>query len=371
MPTPTPAGWRITVQGMLWLLVTAVLVAVGIARNINLLALLGCALFALFILQAAAVGRGLRSLNIRRWTDDVLHAGASCRVELRLHNPASSPVKGLWVEDAGPEHLAGWSIGTLEAGGRRTCRSEIVPSKRGWYPLEPVRVATGHPFGLVRVVHEAAPALKLLVLPRPGKIAREKLRRYLRGSDPRGDRTRHKGTRHELARSDFHALRPYRPGDSPRWIHWRTTARRGEVMVKEFEDVPGDDLLVVLDASSHASEAFEQAVTLAASLAWEWCQRVGDKLAVAVTGQEIEEGLTSPELSRRALRVLALAEPEQGGAVNLASALRQTPRSAGVIVVSGGASTLPAVLESTLGRPVAHLDATQPMPFYTPPVTSR
>jgi len=364
-------GWRVTRQGYAWLGVVGVLLLVGILRNINLLALLGCVMLALFLLQAAVVGRGLRSLVARRWLDDAPHAGAGCRVEVRLHNPGAAAAKGVWVEEAGPDHLAGWRVGTLEAGGHRSLRCEIVPPRRGWYGLEPVRAASAHPFGLVRHVVEAAPAERLLVLPRVGKVSREELRRLLRGADPRGERTRHRGRPHALARADFHGLRPYRPGDSPRWVHWRSSARRGELMVREFEDVPGDDLVLVLDPSGAAGEAFELAVTLAASLANEWCQRLGDRLvfAVAVAAPEVIDGLTGPAHARLVLGALALASP--GPASNeVGDALRQVaPRSAAVIVVAAGGSVLPDALEAALGRRVALLDVSLPggLDFFTPP----
>ena len=50
--------------------------------------------------------------------------------------------------------------------------------------------------------------------------------------------------RHPAAQTDFHGLRTFQPADSPRWIHWRTSARRGELMVKEFEETPTDNLIL-------------------------------------------------------------------------------------------------------------------------------
>ena len=75
--------------------------------------------------------------------------------------------------------------------------------------------------------------------------------------DPRGEHSRQAGSRHELARADFHGLRQYRTGDSLRWIHWRTSARRGQLMVKEYEDVPGEDLVLVFDPTGADGPAFE------------------------------------------------------------------------------------------------------------------
>ncbi|MGL4555578.1 MAG: DUF58 domain-containing protein [Gemmataceae bacterium] len=167
-------------------------------------------------------------------------------------------------------------------------------------------------------------------------------------------------------------MRPYRPGDSLRWIHWRTSARRGQLMVKEFEDVPGEDLVLVFDPVGPDGEAFERAVTLAATIAHEWCQRRGDRLLLAVAGRtpEIVDGVTGPAHARRVLEALALVAAEADRDPQLAERLRAyVPRSASAVVVSAGASPLVAPLEEALGRAVSLLDASDVdgLSFFTPP----
>lgn len=362
--TPSSPGSRLTPSGGVWLLITFVLLVVGMARGINLLALLGCVMLAVAALQAVSVGRGLRNLTARRWVDDVVREGRPCRVEVRVSCGAGGwAARGVWVEDAGDSHLLGWYLERVGPGERYTCRGEVVPPRRGPYQFAPVLVGTGYPFGLLRRGVVVGEPLTVLVLPRTGKLSRERLRRHLRGSDPRGERSRQQGARHELARVDFHGLRPYRAGDSLRWVHWRTSARRGQLMVKEFEDVPGDDLVLVFDAAFPEGEAFEDAVSLAATIVQEWCQRRGDRLVLAVSGEEavVVDGLTGPELSRRALEALAVVRSEPVHDRGLAASLRPyVPRTAAVVVVAAGDSELPALLEAGLGRRVALLDASRP-----------
>src|SRR5262249_28332690 len=130
----------------------------------------------------------------------------------------------------------------------------------------------GYPFGLVRRRIEVGPGREVLVLPRLGWVHRGRLRNYLRGGAPEdGAIRRHRPQRDPSAQAEFHGLRAWRTGDSPRSIHWRTPARRGELMVREYEDVPSDNLLLVLDPSLPArpggADLFEQAVSLAATRA--------------------------------------------------------------------------------------------------------
>ena len=260
------------------------------------------------------------------------------------------------LEDAGPAHFLSWYLPYLEGEGRFTCRGEVVLPRRGCYDFGPLIATSGHPFGLVRRRVAVSEPLRVVVLPRPGKLSREQLRQQFRRADPRGDHVHRHGWRHEAAQADFHGLRPFRPGDSPRWIHWRTSARRSEVMVREMEDVPGDDLVLVLDADAPAGELFEEAVALTASIVWEWCRRRGDRLIVAV-GDEVYDGMTDPEHARRLLELLAVVEPNRSG--TLEECCRAAPLTAGVIVVSVGASEQCGMLEKRLARPVLLLDVTQ------------
>ena len=387
MPTHARPGWYVPPAGRFWLLITGVMLLVGIVRNINLLALLGSVLLAVFALQALAAGRGLRRLQVQRWCDEVLRQGVPCRVEIRLINDSSRPAPGVWIEDT--QQPLGWYIDRVEGYGRYTCRGEVVPQRRGWFTFGVLLADSGYPFGLVRKRVEMCPALEVLVLPRPGKLSREQFRRHLRGNDPRGERSRQSGSPHELARADFHGLRPYRLGDSLRWVHWRTSARRGQLMVKEFEDVPGEDLVVALDPyvptgsasaeplAEHALDlAWEQAVSLAATIVDEWCQRRGNRLIVALAGPkpELVEGITGPELARRALKALAVVQRSSVPVVPLADGWRcLVPRSASAVVVSSGSSHLVEPLEVALGRTVTLLDARYPdqLPFYRPPEMPR
>ena len=92
------------------------------------------------------------------------------------------------------------------------------------------------------------------------------------------------GQRHDSSAQqvEYHGLRGYRAGDSPRWIHWRTSARRGELMVKEFEHQNEQDLAILMDpwlprikAGAEQREAIEQAISFAATLCVETARHQG------------------------------------------------------------------------------------------------
>jgi uncharacterized protein (DUF58 family) len=261
-------------------------------------------------------------------------------------------------------------------------RQEIVLPRRGPYAWGPVAAVSGYPFGLVRRRLPVAPAAEVVVLPRLGRVHRGRLRHYLRRASPADDAIRRRRPqRHPSAQAEFHGLRTWRPGDNPRAIHWRTSARRGELMVREYEDVPSDNLLLVLDPSlpqadraggARPEDRFEEVVSLAASVCWEWCRHKGDRLVVAVAdgGDEVLDGVAGPAHGRRVLRRLAVV---RGGAADARALPQGLAAFAGVaaaaVVVSAGPSRLAGALAQALHRPVACLDAfaADVRTFYEPP----
>ena len=366
--TSTPrVGRRLPFEGVVWLGIVLLLFTVGIAKNINLVSLLASMLAAVLLVCAAAVGRGLHRLRVHRALDEQVVAGMACQIVLRVSLPAGPTLRGVCVEDAGTARALSWYFDEIPAGDLEI-RAEFVPASRGWYDFVPPIVSTRYPFGLVGRRMSAGPATRVLVLPRPGKLSRDRLRQHLRGADPRGDRTQRRGWQHESAQADFHGLRPFRLGDSPRLIHWRTSARRGELLIREFEDVPGEDLFVAVDPACPPGEDFEAVVSLAAALVHAWCRQRGDRFAFAL-GDLVLDGPTGPEHARALLEALALAAPhaaDPAAAFGIAEALGG---QVAILVVSHGASDLPGSLERALGRPVAHLDVARyrEWGFYTPP----
>jgi uncharacterized protein (DUF58 family) len=331
--------------------VTALLLGLGIYKNINLLALLGCVLLALLATHAFVVGRGLLRLQVDRRLDELLFAGAAVPIELRVRNLGARACEGARLEDAGQS----WYIERLEGGARHACPGVLTLPGRGWHDLGPILLSSSHPFGLVRRQVAAPAGGRILVLPRPARLDRERLRHQLRGADPRGERIKKRGWRHDTAQADFHGLRPFRPGDSPRWIHWRTSARRGELMVREFEDVPGDDLLVVLPACS--GNDVERVIGLAASIVWEWCRRRGDRLAL-LAGDVLYDGLTGPEHVRLLLGALAVLPAHALPAPDL-DLVRELPATMAVVALHAGRPAEAAALETVLARPVTPLDVAE------------
>src|SRR4029078_2546936 len=102
------------------------------------------------------------------------------------------------------------------------------------------------PFGLERVEQPLDAPGALLVYPRMVELDRLFSEGGTRGQDGRGLLLR------RPSGFDLHSVREYEHGDSLRKVHWRSTARRAQLMVKELEDAPRDEGALLLDADPHA-----------------------------------------------------------------------------------------------------------------------
>jgi uncharacterized protein (DUF58 family) len=196
---------------------------------------------------------------------------------------------------------------TLSADGH--ARYVLERLARGRYAFEESVAVIEDPFGLQRVEQPLVAPGALLVYPRLVE-----LERLFSESGTRS----HDGRRLLLRRPsgfDLHSVREYEHGDSLRKVHWRTTARRAQLMVKELEDAPRDEVAVVLDADPAAvvGESFDVQVRAAGSLLLAHVRRGRRALLVVNGARQEQQGVRSAEGDwRAALDMLAAAEPEPG-----------------------------------------------------------
>ena len=187
---------------------------------------------------------------------------------------------------------------------------------RGRYALDDASAVVEDPFGLEQGSVPLPEQGALLVLPRIVELDL-----LFSESGPRA----HDGRRLLLRRPsgfDVHSVREYEEGESLRKVHWKTTARRGQLMVKELQDEPRDEVAILLDADARsvAGDSFDAQVRAAGSLLR--TQVLRDRRAVLVVNslrQEVVHVQTALGEWRQALETLAAVEPT--GQVPLAALL--------------------------------------------------
>lgn len=160
---------------------------------------------------------------------------------------------------------------------------------RGRYRLGPLRSSSRFPLGLVERSRVFSVSGEILVYPRIGRISPSWRQRLIGATELVSRIQPHQGVFHD----DFHRLREFRPGDNPRAIHWRSTARRGELILREFHQNREHMLAIVLDLTSpsgardEAQQMVEFALSFVASLLVERGRECRDGyLTLAACGKE-------------------------------------------------------------------------------------
>lgn len=263
------------------------------------------ALGLLFVLVVAwlwvRLARGPMQLH-REIGSEERFEGDDVVVELRLDHDAQVPPASLVLV----EHVSG--IGerrtALEASHGRYTLSRL---RRGRYVFLEVRAVLEDAFGLQRVEVPLTTPSTLLVYPRLVELDRL----FSEGGTYAQD-----GRRLLLRRPsgfDLHSVRDYERGESLRKVHWRSTAKRGALMVKELEDAPRDEVAILLDAQSNggvAEESFDMQVRAAGSLLLAQARRGRRALLLVNGAQRTMQRVHSYETDwRQAYDLLAAAEP--------------------------------------------------------------
>ncbi|RCV54484.1 DUF58 domain-containing protein, partial [Marinitenerispora sediminis] len=260
-----------TARGRVFLCVGAVIVAGALAVGERDLVRVGVLVTVLPLLSALSVlGAPRLVTHDRELTPARVPVGGDARVVIRVANTGSVlPASGVLVDDALPHTLGGpprFALGRLRRGETRELRYRVRSQVRGRFPVGPLTLTFRDPLGCAQVERRLGSGVSLLVT--PTVVALDGL--------PRGGSADEGSSRTpSMARSgeDDTLPREFRHGDDLRRVHWRSTARHGELMVRREERRWREHSSVLLDvrACAHGGggpdSSLETAVSAAASVA--------------------------------------------------------------------------------------------------------
>lgn len=255
----------LTRQG--WLVALGAVLLLGGGRLLGLAELFALGVAALALLAAAwlLVASARLELEVGRTVHPArVQVGTTSRVELTVRNQRAGTTPVLRLRDpVSGTRGADLLVAPLGRGERTVAAYRLPTERRGLVQVGPLEVVVSDPFGLVSLATAAAPRIELTVYPHVDRIAPLP---YTTGHDPLA------GARqpNSMGRTgeDFYALRPYVIGDDLRRIHWPSTARHDELLVRQNEQPWQGRTTVLLDVrkSAHAGDSLEVAVSAAASV---------------------------------------------------------------------------------------------------------
>lgn len=340
-------------EGWYYLAVVALVFGGATLKEVNLLLILAGMLLGPLLLNWQAVRKTLRGLRVERTLPTRISAGEPLSISLTLTNTR--------------RRLSSWAVAVEDvlqreesaAGRRPSAFLRLRPSvlfphvrpqqsrkgayrgsltARGRYRFGPITLSTRFPFGLFSRKTVLDQTETLVVLPRLGRLAqgwRARHREVVAGTGRR---------RRPGVEGDFYGTREWRHGDGLRFVHWRTSARLGKLVVRQFEHDESRDVALVLDLwqpnlpQERYAENVELAVSFTATALTDLCRQGGSSVYLGLYNEAPEclGGAASPTLLQGLLERLAVveAQPDVPLSVLLDHTVRRIAKGAEVIVVS-------------------------------------
>jgi len=228
---------------------------------------------ALLIIGAVFPARFIQELKAERVEPPAVSVGEDLYVDTVLKNQGKTAKNLLELRDTLPDGLSlvasqEMVLPSLEGKASFLWSYHVPAQKRGIYLLPPLQVATASPFGLFRSRRYCGSGnTRVVVYPKVLTLSQCPLLDQL----GRDRQQRHYSPRHSQQNATeglTRTLRPYQWGDPMRLIHWRTSARFGNLQVRELETtIGGQEVVIAVDLSPSWQEAhFEQAMMVTATL---------------------------------------------------------------------------------------------------------
>ena len=255
----------------------------------------------LYMLAVAALALPVGALLVVTWGNYRLAASRSVRpvrtavgnrlkVVLRVTNPGRLETGVLLLEDRLPYQLgpgARFVVPGISGGDREMLTYDVRAAARGRYTIGPLAVRLSDPFGLAQVTSELAGTTDVIVHPRVEALTAPSLGGEL--ASAAATRVRHLFTQGD----EFYTTREYRDGDDLRKVHWRSSAKKGQLMIRQEERpwqaraVIAIDLRLAAHRGQGGRASFERAVSAAASIALRLSRSGYDLALVADDGRSV------------------------------------------------------------------------------------
>lgn len=344
---------KLTPEGWVYLVVLIFITVGAVLRNVNLLIFMAGMMYATLLINWRLGLRRLRSLRATRRVPSRIHASQSCNIQWTCENKMAGVaawnviiedrIERLADSDQTPEDLVQdqkrerWIVRWFGEVFSRLRKKPIHPFRaeakvgfmrvdadqsevesyrmfmgnRGKYIIGPASISTTFPFGLIVSRVLIPQSESIFVGPQIGQLDAAWERRVQ--STATGSEAIKR--RRAIEEDEFYALRRWRSGDSKKNIHWRTTAKYGEPIVKQHDQPNNRDFGLVLDLYSKTPDLpvdadCEKALSFAATAVLKMGSAVQGQVAVGICGidSEICHSRSRKSVAHEVMKRLAVAQ---------------------------------------------------------------
>ncbi|HEY5889386.1 MAG TPA: DUF58 domain-containing protein [Acidimicrobiia bacterium] len=321
---PTLRGWAITGGGValvvLWYAFGEI--ELFLAAIFVFLLQLGSLLYVRLKKADLSIGRRLGSATV--------HDGDTNTITLVIENKSRRSATNLTIDDnINNLGTARFECARLRKNEQTTATYRVTCRPRGVYRVGPTEITNGDPFGLAQTRAGSGPVDRIVVYPSIEDLTDFPI---IRGHDPAMQASRPEHARQ--GGEDFYTLREYQRGDDLRRVHWPSSARTDELMIRQLETPWQSRALVLLDvrADSYESDAaFEKAVSGAATIVTHLVSSGFDADLWAGDADPIDASRYGSAMER-----LALVKPDPAIDIEaVATRIRQKGGGGALVIVTG------------------------------------
>ncbi|MCX7418797.1 MAG: DUF58 domain-containing protein [Planctomycetia bacterium] len=285
----------VTGEGVVYVIIMSVMFIGSIIGRSNMLMLVFAMMIGPWVINGWIAFSMLKQTRAKRFVPRSAMAGELVSVEIEVENRKWWLTSWLLAARDEVAHTrdrfqASVLFVRIPSQQKRRGHYQVQFSQRGIYSFGPIELSTHFPLGLVQrglVINESS---ELIVHPRVGRLTS----RWRHDLWNAAELTERRVTRAGLFDDEFHRIREFREGDNPRAIHWRTTARSGELMVREYHQSRDQDLVLLVELwqpskpTTADQDRVELAVSFAATITYDHLRQSRDaRLKVVVVGSEV------------------------------------------------------------------------------------
>lgn len=286
--------WRLPSEGVAYILIFGIMFLASIIGRSNPLMLVFSMMAGPFIINGSITLSMTRNVTTKRKVPPRVMTNEPVNISLTVENhkwviPSCVLTVHDQLESSRERVQASVVFLFIMPGKAQTAQYLLKLANRGVYKFQSLTVLTRFPLGIVERGLSTTQADTIFVYPQIGRLAHS-WKQKLMGGEFLTTTVRN---RNSVFNDEFHSIREYRQGDDYRTIHWPSSARRNELMVREFEESRDPHLTIILDLTDHpsaestTSDNLEHAISFATTIAVEHAQQCSvDRLSFVCIGDQ-------------------------------------------------------------------------------------